>query len=158
MEFAIILIVVGVIAVAVVYSSKRNKELEAAGTIIDRPISFWEREEIFYTTADFNTIVERARSGDFADTPAGVSLRSAAKAIDFDGDSWKATLKYKGFHDGEHRYTFGFTSWTQHKGTPYGVGSMNMTETSLEKLFLRADPMCAVEMRQGEFKTKTNFI
>ncbi len=159
MIVVVVIIIVVVIVAAVMYSSKRNSELKEAGKIIDRPSSFWELEELFYTTADFDAIAEEAKAGGFADTPVDATLRPSAKTMDFShADDWKATLKYQGFRNGEHCYKFGFTSWSQYRGIPQSLDTMNMTQTALEKIFLRADPMCAVETRRGEFKTKTNFI
>lgn len=151
----VFLIGIAIIAIAVAIGQKRGKKLLAEGKIVKRQSSFWERSELFTTTATLEDIVERVKTTDFSDCKASFEYFENDKLILFKSShAWNATVTYKGTESGKNLFDFRFNAFQTRNGIPYRVDTMNMMETAIEKIILHLDPQTTVETHTMKLKTR----
>lgn len=149
------IIIMAVIVGAIVAGSARNKRLIEEGKIIDRGTGFYENAETFTTSATYDEIEKSVRGTSFSDCSVDILYYPDSKSILFKSShAWNATIKYAGTQNGKNVFQFSFPTWRTHKGVPYRIDTMNMMETSIEKIFLSIDPQTTVVSQKQKYKTK----
>ena len=155
--FLIILISVALFGGAIYLGQLRANRLISEGKMIKRDGEFWNFAEIFTLTGvDYERILSAVRSTDFSeykmDTYPG---NGGKKEILFkSGHGWNALLSFVGENENKFRYRFEFVAWNTHRGLPLRADTMNMMETTIEKMLLRLDPKTTVEPVENKLETK----
>ena len=160
MGWAITLLIIGVIVVAVVLAVNKfnkTKQLKQDGKIIQRQASFWEYKEYFTTDATYEQIKMAVRNNSFDGCPVTIRFDyNRTQSIFFQsGSSWTASFDCLESQSDKNYFRFHFINWEARRGVPYGVDAMNVLETTIEKILLAIDYDTLVENRRMEIHTKT---
>ena len=155
-----LLIAAALLAVVVPIGLARNKKLIREGKIIERKGSFFEEEELFTTSASFDSVLAALNRADLSG--AGVTVypeTGGREAVLFRSKhGWNSKLSRRDSVDGKNRFRFAFTVWTSRNGLPWRADTMNMMLTQVEKTLLSLDPDVTVETHPVRVRTKTSFI
>ena len=155
-----LLLAMGILAAAVTIGLARNKRLIREGKIVKRKGSFFEEEELFVTSASFESVLDALNRTDLSG--AGVTLHpdpGSGQAVLFRSKhGWDSKLSRRETGDGKNRFRFAFTAWTTRDGIPWRADTMNMMLTAVEKALLSLDPDATVETRPMQIRTKHRFI
>ena len=162
-EWAVALIIVGIIVIVFVIAGKRGQKLREEGKMITRNAAFWESCEYLSTACDYQEIKDGIKRADLSGCDVSVQYDvNGSKLILFKSShSWNAVLEWKGTANEGRQYVYelSFPAWkTMRYGTPYGLTQMNMLMTAVEKLFLSLDYDTTVQQRRKELKTRPDFI
>ena len=170
MGWAITLLIIGVIVVAVVLAVNqfnKTKQLKQDGKIIQRQASFWEYKEYFTTDATYEQIKMAVRNNSFDGCPVTIRFDyNRTQSIFFQSgsswtasfdclESWTASFDCLESQSDKNYFRFHFINWEARRGVPYGVDAMNVLETTIEKILLAIDYDTLVENRRMEIHTKT---
>ncbi len=157
--FLIIVICVALFAAAFYFGKQREERLISEGKIIKREADFYKYAEVFTVNGlNFGDILSEVGNTDYSEMKVAIH-KFASEIVFKSNDSWNATLSNLGENDGKNRFRFEFSAWTESKyGVPYGIQTMNMMETRIEKMFLKHDESTGVEKEEIKLKTKHKFF
>lgn len=155
MVFVAILIGVAILAAAIWYGLKKNRQLVGEGKIISRKPDFAESAEIFtLNVPDFSLVTEGVKSFNYGEIGTDLKGSSTEQRFNFTASSWGAKLFRTSGEEEPAEYRFEFTNWSTRNGIPTCALQMNMLLTAVEKLFLSIDGNAQVRSRPLELKTK----
>ena len=136
---------------------KRNKRLTEEGKIIDREGSFWEKAEIFTLIGgEYEKVSNLIKTADYSECSVTIYPNYEKKKIFLfkSGENWEARLIFLGENEGKNKYRFEFIRWKTRNGLPTNMTTMNMIETTIEKIFLKLDSKTVVETEKIKIKTR----
>ncbi len=157
--FLFFVICAAVLGAAYYFGKQRADRLISEGKIISRDANFYKYAEIFAVKGmSFRDLLAEVKNTDYSDLK--VTLYPFDSEIVFkSGNSWNAKISDQGVKDDRNRFKFEFTAWTENKyNVPYGVETMNMMETKIEKMFLKHDESTKVEKEEIKLTTKRKFF
>lgn len=158
--FLIILLSAVIIGVALYIRKNKDDQLIATGKIIKRSGSFYEEEEIFSTTADYENLKIIFSKLDMSEMKVTVYPDLEGKRIILfkSGFAWNAVLRDLGVKNGKNTLSFSFAKWKKKDGSLININSMNMLETHVEKAILSLDPAAQVEVHKMQLDIKTKIL
>lgn len=160
MDKSLVMCIIGsvlIIVVAQIIAEKRNKRLMEEGKIIDREGSFWEKAEIFTLIGgEYEKVGNLIKTADYSECPVTLYPNYENKKVFLfkSGEDWEARLVFLGENEGKNKYRFEFIKWKTRNGIPTNMSTMNMIETTIEKIFLGLDSKTVVETEKIKIKTR----
>ena len=136
---------------------KRNKRLTDEGKIIDREWKFWEKAEIFTLIGgEYEKVGNLIKTADYSECPVTLYPNYENKKVFLfkSGVDWEARLIFLGENEGKNKYRVEFIKWKTRNGIPTNTDTMNMIETTIEKIFLGLDSKTVVETEKIKIKTR----
>lgn len=156
------IIIIAAVAIGLIIgisNGMKTKKLAEEGKIIHRQSSFWESKEFFTTSATYKQIKEKIRDNSFDSCPVSIQFdNNGRQSVLFKSGTWSASLDCLDTQGDKEVFRFNFLQWDTRRGIPYGLDSMNVLMTTIEKIFLSIDPATTVETRKMEVKSKTKFF
>ncbi|MBR3460130.1 MAG: hypothetical protein IKH21_04960 [Clostridia bacterium] len=156
---ALLIVCIGIIALIVFFSLKKNQQLTREGKIISRPPNFAENAEIFTLgNTDNQAVFREISSINYDEMSVKMSADGSMQQFRFTGKCWTAKLSQQSCDNSSCVYRFEFTQWKMNDYAPKDALGMNMLLTSVEKAFLRIDGNTTVQNVRLEYRTKHNLI
>ena len=152
-----IIVSVLIFVAALIIAEKRNKRLTDEGKIIDREWKFWEKAEIFTLIGgEYEKVGNLIKTADYSECPVTLYPNYENKKVFLfkSGEDWEARLIFLGENEGKSKYRFEFIKWKTRNGIPKNTDTMNMIETTIEKIFLGLDSKTVVETEKIKIKTR----
>jgi hypothetical protein len=152
-----IIVSVLIFVAALIIAEKRNKRLTDEGKIIDREWKFWEKAEIFTLIGgEYEKVGNLIKTADYSECPVTLYPNYENKKVFLfkSGEDWEARLIFLGENEGKSKYRFEFIKWKTRNGIPKNTSTMNMIETTIEKIFLGLDSKTVVETEKIKIKTR----
>ncbi|MBQ9342688.1 MAG: hypothetical protein IJT99_00690 [Clostridia bacterium] len=159
MVWAVIGIVVAIMAVAIYFALKAHNKLVAEGKIISRRTDFMENAEEFTLAAvDPSQVTDSVKAFDYNGMRVAMKGNSENQAFRFTGNNWGARLFRVSADEAQCVYRFEFTNWKTNGSMAEGAMGMNMLLTAVEKMFLSLDHGTQVRTVPLELKTKHSIL